>query len=465
MGKNIFMKMENTTWKKEKIIVIFILIIGLFMSVAIPTWQTPDEYTHVRQIGESVGVNDFAEKIEKNVAIKRIEGKPDKKVNFKQQKKAMVQHPKYQRKEMLPQKISLSILKHFPAMIGIYFGIIIGLPAFWVLQLGELSALLFYCLVCYEALKIMPVKKEAMVCFMLLPMGIQQAASVNYDAVVIPLSYFFISYIFYLKYSKEMVGLKECVKVIGLIALIAYIKMPYAVLILLVFMIPLKKIKIKVGTFEINGDFLKKIRIPAIILGGIVAIAMVYKMKNMWMIQIVYGYCREWERGLYLLKATGATWGEFLFVSTVGNFGWLDTPILLGVAISVFVAIFVFSLMKEEKNANEKMCVWDILVLIGTAIIGCLLITIALTDHSLKVTLFGTEKVEYTYEIREALYQIPYIGGLQGRYYLPIASLFFLPIPAVVKVTERKKNILMMTVQIILYVYIFGVIVLRYWIR
>lgn len=443
------------------------LIIGIFMSIMIPTWQTPDEYTHIRQIGDSVGVSDFAEKIEKSVPIKRgrIEGNYNKKVVIKQQKKAMVQHPKYQRKEMMPQKISLSALKHFPAMVGIYFGIIIGLPAFWVLQLGELSALLFYCLVCYQALKILPVKKETMACFMLLPIGIQQAASVNYDAVVIPLSYFFISYIFYLKYSKERIVLKDFAKVIGLILLIAYVKMPYAVLIFLVFMIPLKKIKIKIGTFEVNEKLLTKIRIPVIVLGGIVAIALVYKMKNMWMIQIVYGYCREWKRGLYLLKATRATWGEFLFVSTVGNFGWLDTPILLGVAISVFVVIFVFSLMKEEKNENKKLCLWDIIVLIGTAIIGCLLITIALTDHTVKVTLFGTEKVNYTYEIREALYQIPYIGGLQGRYYLPIASLFFLPIPSVVKVAERKKVILMTIAQVIIYIYIFGVIILRYLIR
>ena len=101
--------------------------------------------------------------------------------------------------------INVAVIKHLPATIGIYIGIIFGLPAFWVLQLGELFALLFYSYICYKALQIMPIKKNMMAWFMIFPMALQQAASINYDAVLIPLCYLFISYMLYLKYEKTYI--------------------------------------------------------------------------------------------------------------------------------------------------------------------------------------------------------------------------------------------------------------------
>ena len=51
------------------------------------------------------------------------------------------------------------------------------------------------------------------------------------------------------------------------------------------------------------------------------------------------GFVREWKRGIYLLTATGSTWTDFLMTSTVGNFGWLDTPMLFSVVIVIFVVL------------------------------------------------------------------------------------------------------------------------------
>ena len=225
---------------------------------------------------------------------------------------------------------------------------------------------------------------------------------------------------------------------------------------------PLEKIHINLGFCKINAQIIKSVMVPISIGAILLVFVGVYIFRKVWFVQIIYGFVIEWKRAIYLLYATGRTWGEFLFVSTVGNLGWLDTPICLGVAIIVFLIVIMFATVynaNDEKHIKLK----DALIIEGTAIILCLFITIALTNHTIMVTLYGSEFAEETYEIKEALYQIPYIGGLQGRYYLPICSLFFLPIPPSTFMESKKQNLILKVMGLTLYVYIIYILIKRYW--
>ncbi len=461
---NFKMNSKNKVVGQEKRVAIFILILGLIMSILVPTGQTPDEYSHLNMIGNSVGLEKFASNIMKSIELETedIAYNYDKKINIEEQKNVLTEKPIYSRKEMLPKKITVAVIKHLPATIGIYIGIIFGLPAFWVLQLGELFALLFYSYICYKALQIMPIKKNMMAWFMIFPMALQQAASINYDAVLIPLCYLFISYMLYLKYEKTYIELRDIIGIILIWGIITYIKIPYILFIILIFILPLEKIHINLGFCKINAQIIKSVMVP-ISIGAILLVFLgVYIFRKVWFVQIIYGFVIEWKRAIYLLYATGRTWGEFLFVSTVGNLGWLDTPICLGVAIIVFLIVIMFATVynaNDEKHIKLK----DALIIEGTAIILCLFITIALTNHTIMVTLYGSEFAEETYEIKEALYQIPYIGGLQGRYYLPICSLFFLPIPPSTFMESKKQNLILKVMGLTLYVYIIYILIKRYW--
>ena len=226
----------------EKNIVILIFILGIMLSILIPTGQIPDEYTHLTMIGDSVGVKNFSDNIMKSVSIdvERLEQHYEEKIDMSQQKNILTQPPIYTRREMLPKKLSIAILKHLPATVGIYIGIILGVPGYWVLQLGELFALAFYAYICYIALKLIPIKKTMMAWFMLFPMALQQASSINYDAVLIPMCYLYISYILYLKYNAEEIKLNNTLILLTMWLLITYIKVPYVLLVLLVFLLPLE---------------------------------------------------------------------------------------------------------------------------------------------------------------------------------------------------------------------------------
>ena len=53
----------------EKQIAITIFLLGIILSIMIPTGQTPDEYSHLNMIGNSVGLEDFASNIIKSIPI------------------------------------------------------------------------------------------------------------------------------------------------------------------------------------------------------------------------------------------------------------------------------------------------------------------------------------------------------------------------------------------------------------
>ena len=241
--------------------------------------------------------------------------------------------------------------------------------------------------------------------------------------------------------------------------------MPYGHPGMLVFYyLDLKKIKINLHIVVVDENLIRKCRIPVGILMAVGFVGAVYVFRNNQYIQVVYGFVREWKRGIYLLTATGSTWTDFLMTSTVGNFGWLDTPMLFSVVIVIFVVLAFVSLLRSDRNVEYKLDRKDRIVVLMTFILLCILITMSLANHTIKVILFGSEQSSMTYEIREALYQIPYIGGLQGRYYLPFVSLLFIAIPECVKVDERKKRLVLGALEIVMYIYVFGLLVNRFWI-
>ena len=55
----------------EKLTVALIIIFGIIMSFLVPTWQTPDEFTHIWMIGDSLRIRNFDKKIEESIALDR----------------------------------------------------------------------------------------------------------------------------------------------------------------------------------------------------------------------------------------------------------------------------------------------------------------------------------------------------------------------------------------------------------
>lgn len=454
------------TDKKEKIFAMWMFIYGLVMLFMIPTLQTPDEYTHLQMIGKSIKNEEFAELMEHSMGLdyRRIIYNPSEKVDKSQQIKAMVKKPNYNIKDVMPKGLQLSIIKHFPATIGILLGILLQFPTYWVLQMGEIFSLLFYVIICYYSMKLMPIKRELLALIILIPMALQQAGSIGYDSVLLPLCFLFIAFIFYLKVEKEEIVFKDflCLGLIGII--IFYIKMPYCLLMFLVLILPLEKMHVRIFKYKIEKEQIKKWRIPMIIFCFIIGICGIYVFKENFWIQLVLGVFAEWKRTLYLVYQTVKVWHEFLIVSSIGNFGWLDTPIDYGIALLVYLVFLLSALVNGDDKNNSLLNAWDRIVIWGTGIMLAFFTTIALLNHTIMVTLYGSEFVSGTYDLQEALYQIPYIGGVQGRYYIPILALFFLPIPQIKSMNKKTALIAVVVFESCFFLYIVYVLFERYWI-
>lgn len=460
---------RQTRWIEDKKLamrtyLILMFVTGIVVSFLIPTWQTPDENAHLDMIGMSLKNENMEEFLRKDMPMdaNRIRCQYNEKLNIEEWKEAMTQKPSYKRFSCTPKGMNLSVIKYLPAALGIVLGTLLYLPTFWVLQLAELFSLLFYVGICGLALKLMPVKKEVMALFMSFPMVLQQASSINYDSVLLPLCFLYVSYIFYMRYEKECLGWKEVAITLLLLLWISYIKIPYIFLGLLVFVLPREKICLKIGKREIDGTFIKKWRIIFTIVLVLLSVGVIYVIRDNYWVRLVAGMILEWKRTLYLFKATFQVWGQYLVTSSVGQFGYLESAIPFVYVIVSYLLVIAMSIFDEEEKQFQLQ--WKTRVYIwGVFIILCVFIVMSMVNHTITITCFGEETTNITYNVREMLYKIPYVGGLQGRYFLPFLALPFLALP-VIKKEIQWKMWLIPIYQIVTMGVTIMVLYKRYWI-
>lgn len=448
-----------------RIALAFILIWGVVMSFLVPPWQTPDEHAHLRMIGESLGNEDMAYLMLYDIEmdLTRIMNQYEEKVDRGQWEEALTKAPDYSRGECMPKSLSPSVIKHLPATVGVVLGILLHLPTFWVLELGELFSLMFYVAVCGFAIKLMPAKKEALLLFMAFPMAVQQASSLNYDAVLLPLCFLFIAYLFYLRCEKDRLGWKEAGLTLLLLALIVYIKLPYLFLGLLVFLLPKEKIHLPFPWGEINGEVIRKWRVPAGIVLLFLTGAGVYAARSNFWVNLVSGMALEWRQSLRLFWLTAVFCKRHLLISSVGKFGWMESGVSLGFVLITYLWVLILAVCKqgkEEKPLVQKKSgayLWMVFLIL------CIFIALSMVNHTIKVSQFGGEDADVTYNVREMIYNLPYIGGLQGRYFLPFLPLPFLTLPEKIRIGSFRTW-LPVVYMIIAMAVSFAVLYQRYWI-
>ena len=454
---------QNQAWAIRACFLLMI-VFGIIMSVMVPSWQIPDEYTHITMIGESMGRPELAELFSQdmNLDYNRIVFHADEKLDLEQWKDAIGSIPTYSWRECMPCGLQLSAVKHLPAMLGILLGVLLHLPTFWVLELAELCALLFYISVCWCAVRLMPMNKEILLMVMAFPMTLQQAASFSYDAVLLPICFLFVAYIFHMRCEKARLGWKDVASTVFLLVLIMYIKLPYVLLGLLVFLLPKEKICLKLGKYEINETVIRKFRIPAGTIFVFVFIAILYMVRNNFLVQMVGGMLMEWKRTLYLFHTTIRTFWRYLIVSSVGQFGWLDSQLPFGFVMISYILLVVMAVWGRENMPYQLKGKGKLYLWIVFSLLFCLTF-LTMVNHTIKITLFGSEHAAETYNLREAIYRIPYIGGLQGRYFIPFLTVPFFGMPQIGHKINGKAWIVAIYIIFAMAITI-RVLYFRYWV-
>ena len=368
-------------------------------------------------------------------------------------------------KELLEDKIDgidIHIIRYLPQSIGILISELFEIPIIFSVTLSEVLAVIFYTLVGLLSLKLMPTKKEVLMLIMLLPICIQQTGSFSYDMMLNSLSFLLISYIFNLKLVKQKVDNIYLIKLLLLILAIMLIKLPYILLGLLIFIIPLNKIEIVNDLKKIINSKRKKIII--LFLGILLLLLGIFFVSNISYVKVLIAFIINPISSLKLLFRTFVQHFGFYVISIMGYFGWHDTPVSVFFGIFIILNMLIINLFSNEKYKEVKLNKKENIYIFILGIISCLITIISLFEWTLNYNGMNTSNFlvsDFSYYIKNT-YDIL---GVQGRYFIPLLPLIIIPINLKIE-KEHKKGILKFTQILyysILFIYMFVIIINRYW--
>lgn len=247
--------------KIEKVFLISSIGLGIIYGILLPPFSTPDESAHF-----TASVH-LAKKIEGNYKQGKVEQEPivnDNNFNrtvdinvYKKVYNAMNCSSReflsfYENQYDYVGKNKILSLEQMMSTLGILVSKVFRLNYIYTVYLARFLNLIFYSILGYFAIKIMPFGKIILMFTATLPMMMELACSVSYDVWIDSCLFLYVAYVFYLSYKKTEITMKDIILAVLLVILGSKQKPVYFPMILLLFMIPKKII--------ITNDLLLKLQ-------------------------------------------------------------------------------------------------------------------------------------------------------------------------------------------------------------
>lgn len=450
-------KFAETFCKKIKINIsmffaVSAIVLGIIYSFIIPIGLTPDEPVHVAYMSDAFGVTGISEQyyelLEQGNILNEVR---NQKSDVDRALYSDISKVKFD-KELVSFTFNIKkeIIRYIPCGIGFWLGYFLNLPIVWCAQLGEIFALLFFVTVGYIALKLMPVCKEVMCAIMLIPMNLQQCASLNYDSVLLPLCYLFVAYMLYLKYEKDKLGLKSYINIVIILILIALVKIPYILLASIYFAIPDSK-----KPYSLSKRA-KLIIVIAVFCLGIVGM---YVLRNINVVYVILGSMLQWKDTYRILKSTLDTYGWYYLQTMIGDFGWLDCAVPDWLIKFSLVSLVAFAQIAYKDEYAVR--IWDrvLYILLSCAIF--VLVVLGILQWYMNLIGIDNSTLEL---FRQGLSQVSVVTGIQGRYWLPILPCIAYAVSGVIPNKQNKLVIWQSVYYMVIAVVPIYELAYRYWI-
>jgi len=303
-----------------------------------------------------------------------------------------------------------------PSAIGITIARILGLGSYPLFYLGRFFNFLYFLVLVYFAVKIIPIGKNLLMAIALLPMTLHVASSYSYDAGILGLSFFLIALCMKAIYCSDRLKQRDFIAIIASALLLAPCKVVYSLLIFLILLIPNKAFASK------RSAILFKVGVPLMALGLISLLWITTILKLFGFGSTANGNLdlRGTEVGHFhsisefLIDPIGTigifvrslnVYGDFYLSSTVGgSLGWFQSELAAPwFAIFVFILFIGLSIIKTPDD-NVTIPIKHKIFFIATTVLGLFVIMISMF-------------IGFTFQ------QETSVLGVQGRYLLP-----FLPI-------------------------------------
>lgn len=389
---------------------------GLVMVFMVPPFQVPDEESHFRKalaVGNAQLVCDdgmleipeeavyFSETINPNAIIFH------ENVTFDVE---LVRDYEYddggkdKPVEVESPLCAISPISHLVPAVPAAAGALTGANQLLIFYLMRIANLTVGVLLISLSISLLPYGKRIAFLLGLLPMTIFLLASVNYDALFIPILFVFIASVLHLMEREKAIGLKEILILIFLTIVISTTKLAFVPMILISLILRPKLFKGGWKGFLLFGLVLLLSNCAAIILfqnlGGALT-SPEWTDPSVQIQDIVsdpLGY-------LVIFARTVLRNGVWYARSMIGTLGWLDYRLTTLTYVLMSVAGFLFGMVEGKK---VKMLQWQKVALI---LLSLATVVIIMTGMYIFSTHPGVEMIE----------------GVQGRYFIPIAFAVLLP--------------------------------------
>ncbi|MEH7250216.1 DUF2142 domain-containing protein [Neobacillus niacini] len=325
-------------------------------------------------------------------------------------------------------------LIYVPQALGMMLGRLIFDSPLMMMFLGRLINFVAYIAIVYAALKVVPVKKNLFYLFALLPMSIIHAASLSADGITNAMALLFVAYILKLAYGKvDKITKRHLIILIGIGLFVTLSKIVYIPMLLLFLLIPLKK-------FTNKKDYLKKFLIVFV---GCLIPFIIWNLMNLSNMSVPDlrgnpGVSPKEQVMFVLLHpifyiktlfVTLFSLGPSQLVAMIGkvatNYQYPAPSIII---YTFLFMMLLFGLINDENDLKMQGRRMDRGILVFILLAVMLLIYTALY--------VGYNTVGN-----------PIIYGIQGRYFVPIAILFFLSISNYQIINKNKDiNLLIQTI-------------------
>ncbi|WP_105209271.1 DUF2142 domain-containing protein [Streptococcus suis] len=396
--------------KRQDLACLLVLLLsGVAFSIITPVLNTPDEYVHLSRAMHiaqgDINLDNNPENLqisEDYFVIIDDYNMPPLAVNAFEHQPSSTEVP-FRGLADFRTTNAYWFIGYIPQVIGITLGRILHLNVGLIYYLGRILNALCYALLAYIAVKLSGNFRQVMMLIVLMPMNIFLAASYNQDGVALGLIYVIIGLFIHYLTRQKPIGYPELVIFTALSCLIITLKLPYILLMGLLFFIPKERFSIKSPFITILLASCIIFALTAIWFIGYQQIKSTTTLQGVGLVGQIQYFLSNPTHGLLALSK------EFFMTPhrlvMLFYFGILNLPMR-----ETLIPIFTFYLCVIASNLGQKHIALR-------SRIGSILIGLGIICAIILVMYLTWTKIGYGH-----------VDGIQGRYYLGVLPLFALSI-------------------------------------
>ncbi|MGN1268880.1 MAG: DUF2142 domain-containing protein [Candidatus Aphodocola sp.] len=319
---------------------------------------------------------------------------------------------------------TLNSFAYIPSAIVIKISLICGFPFILSTLFGRIINALIFIVLGFLAIKIIPFFKKIFFLVMLFPITIQQVTAVNQDSITLSIIFFLLAIILKEILDKEKyISKKNITLIIILSVFLGMCKPVYFLIVLLILLIPNKK-------FETRNEAILFKVLP-------IALCFVFSLYKFFQagsnaiettqgnfVTVAYAIKHPFEIIKIFLITFNSRGSLDLLTGQLNGFGWHTIYYDYLTSFFIIANLYVILLISDNDSIKQlTLCKRIFIFLIGFII---LMFIYASTLVGFSLTKIGSEVID----------------GLQPRYFIPITLLFLVSISSnFIRTNFKNKNI------------------------